>query len=469
MRPMNAFALLATLAIGLTLIAGCSTTPKAEDPLAEKTYLDDKAMESFDNDLRQLSSAIQRGDENSEMSLRTKISEGARTYQRALVSALHDDSSTPRRAMAGILLGFTGDAAVISALLSSVGDVDEDESVRVNSALGLAALDDKLRDYKEHKAMMAVLRKPMSDATSSVSLRRATIQTYAVAYDAAQLDTLQPVRDRFLGDPDMRVQIAAVNALGDIGDSMAVPDLVSVGLRHPQPEIRAASAIALGRIPDPARCIPALVDASRDESALTRRESMDALSRHYGSNPELVYGTLVNGLSDFDSQVRESSALALARVRDTRAIEPLLQATGDRTAVVREAAVSSLGELITLEREKEAYPLIDLLGDNNPGVSSAALTTLTRITRVDHGNDQPTWRGYFWKKYPELNPALAYEGKPKPRASSGIQSSGSRTGTSSRNTGRTTTQPRTGSQTRPGSTTRSTNNGRTTNTGRNGR
>jgi vesicle coat complex subunit len=260
------------------------------------------------------------------------------------------------------------------------------------------------------------------------------------------------------------VQIAAVNALGDIGDPVAVPDLIGVGLRSPEPEIRAACAIALGRIPDPARCIPALVDASGDENAATRREAMDAISRHHGSNPELVFGTLVTGLSDFDAQVRESAALSLSRLRDVRAIEPLLQATGDRTAVVRQAAVTSLGELINTEREKEAYPIIELLSDNSPGVQSAALTSLTSITGAPHGNDQPRWREYFWKKYPDLNPSLMYEGKPKPRVSSGINSSGSRTTSTPR------TQPRTqqGRTSQQGRTNQGRTNqgGRTNNTGR---
>lgn len=465
MRRLPSFVLAAAFTTGMAFLAGCASGPEnPDDPMLEKTYLDDAAMEAFDDNLRKLAQAIQNGDEDAERSLRTRLSESARTYQRALVSALYDDSSTPRRALAGILLGFTGDSQAISALLNAVADTDEDETVRINAVMGLQALDDKLRDYKDHKTLMLTLRKPMMDAESSVQLRRACIGAYALAYDAAQNDTLLPVRDRFIGDPDLRVQIAAINALGDIGDPAAVPDLVGVGLRSPEPEVRAACAIALGRIPDPARCIPALVDASNDENAATRREAMDAISRHHGSNPELVYSTLVTGLSDFDAQVRESAALSLARLRDVRAIEPLLQATGDRTAVVREAAVLSLGELISTEREKEAYPIIELLGDNSQNVQAAALASLANITRTDHGNDQPRWREYFWKKYPDLNPSLMYEGKPKPRVSSGINSSGARS--TPRTTPRTqqgrTQQPRTNQG-------RNNQGGRTNNNGRTGR
>ena len=436
MRHLVAVFTASLFAAFVALTAGCASGPDLPDALAgEKTYLDDMAMESFNANLQALSGAVDRGEDDIARGLRTRISENARMYQRALLSALYDDDSRARRAMAAVLLGFTGDAAVIPALSDVVADIDEEESVRLNAVLGLTELDDKLRDYKEHKRLMRVLQAPMVDMTSSVAMRRACVYAYAAAYDGRESETLQPVRGRFTNDPSIEVQIAAVIALGDINDKDAVPLLVSIGLSHIESEVRAATAIALGRITSPEACIPALSNACRDEDPLTRREALDAISRHHNHNRDLVYNTLVAGLSDFDSLVRESAALALSRLSDTRAIEPLLQATGDRTYIVRQAAAMSLGALITPEREKEAYALVDLLGDTNPDVQSAALGSLRMISKsaeAPGSSDPAVWRVYFHTKYPETNPASLYAGKPKPRLQSGINSTGAR---------RTTQQP----------------------------
>lgn len=408
----------------------------------EREYIDDETLESFDRDLRSLALAISQSNEDVESALRTKISETARMYQRALISALYDNSSTPRRTLAAVMLGFTGDASVIDPLLDKVMDEDEPERVRLNAMLGLETLGDKLRDYDDHRKLIRAISFHMDSLEASHAMRRASILTFTAAYDGAQNDSILPLRNRFMSDPDLRVQIAAINAMGDIGDTIAVPDLVHIGLGHPEYKIRAASAVALGKIEDPARVLPALKKATEDETAVVRRQALDAISKHYGSDPEMVYATLITGLSDFDERAREAAASALARINDTRAIEPLLQATGDRTAVVRAAAARALGALIGEEREKEAYPLIALLADQNPGVKDAALDSLTRITTEDHGADQTTWRQYFWTKYPELDPKNMYGDGPKPRVTSGIsntrRSSSTPRRTNTRNTGNRT-------------------------------
>jgi HEAT repeat protein len=412
--------------------AGCSSTPYGDGEGEDKRdYIDDETLEAFDQDLRLLSLAIQRAEDGEERSLRTKISESARLYQKALLSALYDSDSTPRRALAAVMLGFTGDASVVSPLLDKVNDEDEPEHVRLNAVLGLATLEDKLRDYENHGVMMKTLGGQIKSKEASYSMRRAAIMAYAVAFDGAQNDSILPLRDAFLSDPSVEVQIAAINAMGDIGDTAAVPDLAVVGLDHPDSEIRAASAVALGKIADPTRVIPALEQACLDETAMVRRQAIDAISKQYGSDPERVFAVLVTGLSDFDSRVRESAALALARIQDPRAIDSLLQATGDRVAAVRQAAAESLGKLIPNDREKESFPLVELLGDQNPGVQAAALASLTVITKEDFGGEQPRWQIYFYKKYPDLDPANMYAGGPKPRVSSGISNSGSRRTSSS--------------------------------------
>ncbi|MCC6573435.1 MAG: HEAT repeat domain-containing protein [Planctomycetes bacterium] len=454
------------LVAGLALLGcsfGCASQPKDnvenKDGTPNYAYLDDATLESFDADLRALANAVRRAETAAEQSLRIKLGESTRRYQAALISALNDNSSTPRRRIAGVLLGFTGDSTVVGPLLAKVLQ-DEPESIRLNAALGLATLGDKLRDYSKHAELMRGLAKVMDDRDSSPAMRRAAVMAYACAYDSALNDGIQPLRDRFLSDHDLGVQIEAVNGLGRVADPVAAADLTKIGLTHPSVDIRIAAAIALGRVPDSSIVVPALVNAAADESSAVRREAVNSLAAHAGSNPEVVYDAIQLALGDFSDLVRESAALALARVKDARAVEPLLQATGDRVAVVRRAAAIALGDLITRERAKDAFPLVDLIEDENPDVQRAAASTLVRVTAKDFGADMPSWRQYFYTAWPELDPKNAYVGKPRPRITSNLQGSGSRPSYT-----QPTTQPRTTPRTtpsRPSSTTPRTNTPRTT-------
>jgi HEAT repeat protein len=410
------------LALGAMLVAGCASSngPAMVNDRGERVYVDDHTLEALDRDLQQLALAIRRGDESAESSQRAKLSQNARMYQKALLSALYDDSSTARRALAGIVLGFTGDSAVIPVLLEKASSQREAESVRLNSTLGLSALGDRLRDYEDQDHLHQVLTSNMHDTSGSFAMRRASIDAYAVAFDRQHGFTIEPLRVRMMTDPDPRVQVAAINALGKIGDSAAIPDLQRVGLTSPNVDIRVASAIALGRVEGSPGVISALEDGCRDSNVLVRRHSIDAVSRHYEQDADRVYQVVLAGLADFDDRVREASAIALARINDERGIEPLLQATGDRTAIVRQAAASSVGHLLPGDREKEAYPLVELLTDQNPDVVNAAISSLATITSSDLGSNQAQWRRYFYGKYPDLDPARRYEGQPRPRISSGI-------------------------------------------------
>lgn len=456
----------------LCLASGCAGSKRTEDPSNNYSYLDDKALEKLDGDLNLLRQAIDRADDNSEKSIRRSISEQARRYQVALISALSDYSSTPRRRIAGVALGFTGDVTVIGPLLDKINDGGEPESVRINAVLGLATLGGKLRDYPRHDQLMNTLRNVMENRDTSASMRRSAVAAYAAAFDKVLNDSVAPLADRLLGDSDLGVQVAAINALGDIGDAAAAPDLIHA-LTLPSDELRIAAAIALGRVPDTNReVVPALIEASdSDESDEVRREAISSLVFHYRSDPDTVFGAIMFGLTDLDDDVRESATLALAQTTDERAVDALIQATGDRAAMVRLAAADSLPLLVPKEKESLAYPLVDLLSDQNPMVSRAAQSSLVKITGKNMGDNQGQWRTFFYKTYPQLDPANAYVGKPKPRMTSNLQGSGSRsTGTRTTSRPGSTSRPSSSSSNRPTqSGTRTGTSGRTGGTGRTGR
>ncbi|MCL4732022.1 MAG: hypothetical protein KJ044_16510, partial [Planctomycetes bacterium] len=59
MRRLSAFALVTTLSAAGLVVTGCYSGPTREEAIADKTYLDDRALESFDKQLRDLADAIQ--------------------------------------------------------------------------------------------------------------------------------------------------------------------------------------------------------------------------------------------------------------------------------------------------------------------------------------------------------------------------------------------------------------------------
>ena len=81
--------------------------------------------------------------------------------------------------------------------------------------------------------------------------------------------------------------------------------------------------------------------------------------------------------------MRVLSAIALGKLNDTKAVEPLIQALKDENASVRAWAAASLGNLSSIE----AYnPLFQALKDNDPNVRKRASDALRRINATIEGS-----------------------------------------------------------------------------------
>lgn len=172
---------------------------------------------------------------------------------------------------------------------------------------------------------------------------------------------------RALGHSDPDVQYMAVEALGELRDPAAIPPLVTmlsedqysavrwksaealanIGkdsveplillLGHPDADVRWKAAIALGEIGDVSAIDP-LIGLLRDEDRYVKGRAAVALGMiGQPAVPPLIYA-LQNG----DGNLRWGAAIALGRIRDLRAIAPLLQALGDKYENVRSEALASL-------------------------------------------------------------------------------------------------------------------------------
>jgi HEAT repeat protein len=138
------------------------------------------------------------------------------------------------------------------------------------------------------------------------------------------------------GDEYSSIRWKAAEALAKIGPP-AVEPLITA-LSHPNDDVRWKAAIALGEIGD-VRATDPLIDLLKDSDRFIKGRAAYALGK-IGS-PAVV--PLITALETGDGSLRWGAVIALGKIRDERAIRPLIQALGDRYENVRSEAIAALG------------------------------------------------------------------------------------------------------------------------------
>lgn len=139
--------------------------------------------------------------------------------------------------------------------------------------------------------------------------------------------------------PELR--IAAANALARLDEPSALPAIVDA-LDDPDPRVRLRACYACGTIADP-RAVPGLTERLDDDPRV-RRAAANALG---AIGTDRALGPLVDLLEDPDESLRRIAAGALGNANNPTPVEPLARALGDESAVVRNAAVYSIIELLS--------------------------------------------------------------------------------------------------------------------------
>jgi HEAT repeat protein len=117
-----------------------------------------------------------------------------------------------------------------------------------------------------------------------------------------------------LGDPDWQVRRQAAEALGALGDSMAVDPLIEIlSDRNGEWSVRAAAARSLGRLGDP-RAVEALIAVLNDMNAHVRHMAVIALGQI--GTPETVEPLVAAARGDSDGATRFSAAQAIRRLEN---------------------------------------------------------------------------------------------------------------------------------------------------------
>jgi HEAT repeat protein len=203
---------------------------------------------------------------------------------------------------------------------------------------------------------------------------------------------------------DPKVQYDAAEALGDLGDNRAVEPLATAlkrdefsgvrwkasealskigapavevligALRHDDDDVRWKAAIALGEIGDP-RAIEPLITLLCDKDRFVKSHAALAL----GAIGEPAVNPLLGALHEGDGNLRWGAAIALGKIRDPRAIEPLIRALADKYENVRAESASSLAAM----GKPALGPLLRFLKFSDGPVRLEVVTVLGELHDTD--------------------------------------------------------------------------------------
>jgi len=137
---------------------------------------------------------------------------------------------------------------------------------------------------------------------------------------------------------ESEVRLAAVEALGEFGDTAAMKPLEMI-LIEKDPAIRRRALFALAKL-GAASARPPLTRMVRDRSVPARWEIVDLLGTYYG---EEVVDALAEAATDPDAEIRDHIVSALARMDGPDSLDLLRKiAREDRDSFVSEQAVAAL-------------------------------------------------------------------------------------------------------------------------------
>ncbi|MEZ5966845.1 MAG: HEAT repeat domain-containing protein [Planctomycetota bacterium] len=279
-----------------SFLAGCGGAPTPEpDPQIEADFLErrraieeEKGKQTFESDLINIDKAIDKyagAWMTSELNASEKMRDKLDTYLRNMVAkhsdrllSLSEQRDYPgNRSIALAALGFTGRNDVLDALLN--GARDDNEQVAVAALFGLAILQDP-------KTPPGVLGDLMNDAKRPADVRRnASLALLRLQEKSFEPEKVAPywikVLDRPIEDVDYAVALHAVRGLGllrDAANAGCAERLAS----HPQPMLRVAAAIAMGRMKSESS-VPALLallgpGETNENVRLAARKALQALA-----------------------------------------------------------------------------------------------------------------------------------------------------------------------------------------------
>jgi HEAT repeat protein len=220
---------------------------------------------------------------------------------------------------------------------------------------------------------------------------------------------------RAVNDEERGIRLAAIEALGEIGDPRAVEPLIA-SLQDGSWGVRSSAATALGAIGD-GRAVKPLSSLIKDSKKVVRKAAAEALAKIGPlADPESLAWYLV-ALEQWDRAVslgevaveplvvalgngEVDAARALGEIGSVRATEPLVSVLKDRDNWLRQAAARSLEQiglpsdpllLAWYAVEVGDWDQVDLLG------AATVEPLIFKLTEYQHIGDGYTARNAAWR------------------------------------------------------------------------
>ena len=272
--------------------------------------------------------------------------------EQELIGLYNRGSTDQKKSILKILSNFRGHASkklIISALY------DEAWQVRLVAVKCLC----KMKD-------------PSSVEPLIKRLKETDHQVKMVAIDAlAEIGDKRAIAPflELLEDNDLLIRQKAIEGLIDIGDASIVPHLIGL-LRSHDVNVRRSGVEVLRSMKDPATTA-ALMQAIKDSDWWVRQIATDSLSALKGGN---IVDGFIGLLSDENEDIRRSAIEFFNNVPTPAAFEALIGRLADADWWVRERAMSALGKL----KDKRAIqPILKMV--NDPQVFRSVPQTLAAI------------------------------------------------------------------------------------------
>lgn len=268
-----------------------------------------------------------------------------------LLMAMEENDAAIRREAAAAL-GHSRDRLSISQLITALDDVDGEVRAAAAESLG------KQGHRRAVPSLLACIDDP------EINVRTNAIGSLGMLEDERAVEQLL----QLLRDGSQDSMYSAIPALGQIGDPRAVEPLLA---RLDDRIVRRLVLQALADIPDPA-AIETVISSfdTGDESPPT----WNPLAAQLAGLGEPALDPLISALENPSPGIRAGAALALGRMKDERAVEPLICAlSADEIVEVRVLAAQSLG---WIKDQRAIEPLTTVLDDPSPVVRKGAVEGL---------------------------------------------------------------------------------------------
>jgi len=194
----------------------------------------------------------------------------------------------------------------------------------------------------------------------------------AVTASASAALTVEEAFDN-LARGTLAEQCEAAEFLAVYGDEAALEPLVAA-LSDENPELRQCAAMALGELGSD-RAVPALVRALNDRDRAVQWFATTSLAKL----GEPAVKALLEELRSDDEEGVAGAAMTLGRMREARAVAPLLGLLSSPDLYVREQAIEALVAI----GKPSIGALVKALGSDDPFVKKSAVVALGRLADTE--------------------------------------------------------------------------------------